>query len=786
MIPTSKQFSVIWRKLRRSPGFAAVAVLTLALGIGANTAIFSVVHGVLLKPLPFPDAGELYGLWHTAPGIGIAQVEQSNTTYTVYHELSQSFEGIGLSDGDFSMNLTEVGEPVRVDVASVTASLFDVLRVPPLLGRSFGEEEDDPGAPQVALLSYELWRGRFGGDPNILGRTLRLNGTPWEVIGVMPAGFTFPGEDTEIWIPHVIEPADLGKANFSYDAIGRLKPGITVEGANKELGQLLKRMPELYPGEITAGLLENAQLTPYISPLLEDVVGDLSQVLWILLGTVSVVLLIACANVANLFLVRAEGRQRELALRTALGASRGDVLQYFLAESVTLGLLGGVVGLGLAYAGLRGLIALSPGDIPRLGEVGLHPEVLLFTAGVSLLCGLLFGIIPVVRYRRGNLVSAINEGSLRASAGRETHRARSVLVVAQVSLALVLLIGSGLMARSFWELRNVDPGFQKDGILTLRLSLPRAEYPEPEDAARFYQRLMEALSGLPGVESVGAISNLPMTDGQSNNGVVLEDFPLQPDEIPPVIRTNYAAPGYFETLGIPLHEGRTFERRDHEQQTGAVVVSARFAMQFWPEGSAVGKRVTPGLPSEDAVWYTIVGVVGDVRDDGLEQDPPTMIYFPVIGLGGEYGDWTVRTMSVAIRGGSDPASLAAAAREKIWALDSRLPLISIRSGDAIVSASMARTSYTMILLGIAAGVALLLGAIGVYGVISYMVIQRTREIGVRMALGAERSAVSLMVVRQGMSFALIGVTLGVLGALAATRLMTALLFGVSSSDPLTF
>ncbi len=786
MIPISKQLILVGRKLSRSPGFSIVAVLTLALGIGANTAIFSVVHAVLLKPLPFESPQELYGLWHTGHGLGIPQVEQSNTTYTVYHDLSESFSATGLYSADFSTSLTGDGEPVRLETASATASLFDVLGVPALAGRTFSEEEDEPGAPGVALVSYGLWRGRFGGDPNILGRTLTLGGEPWEVVGVMPAGFAFPREDTQLWIPHVIPTEDLGKANFSYDAIGRLKPGVTVDAANEELARLLRRMPEIYPGELTVGLLEQAQLTPYLSPLLEDVVGGVSQVLWILLGTVGFVLLIACANVANLFLVRAEGRQRELALRAALGASRGDIVQYFLTEAVALSLLGGIVGVGLAAAALRALVVLSSDNIPRLAEVGLHPQVLAFTAGVCLLSGLAFGLIPVIRYRRPNLVSAINEGSLRASAGRETHIVRSTLVVAQIALALVLLVGSGLMARSFWELKNVHPGFEPDNLLTVRLSLSASAYPDPDDAASFYQRLMSELGGLPGVTSVGAISNLPLTDGQSNNAVNLEDFPVKPDEIPPLARMNYATPGYFETLGITLVEGRNFEARDHEQQTGAAIVSANFAKTYWPDESALGRRIAPGLPSGALRWYTIVGVVADVSDDGLDKNPPTMVYYPVVGFGGEYDDWTIRSMSVAMRTSTEPMSLAGQARDAVWAIDPELPLISIRSGETLLATSTASTSYTMILLGISASVALLLGAIGIYGVISYIVSQRTREIGVRMALGAGRGDVNRMVVGQGFRLALVGVALGVVGALMATRLMTSLLFGVSSHDPLTF
>jgi putative ABC transport system permease protein len=782
-----RELKVVLRKLGNNPGFTLVAVLTLALGIGANAAIFSVVHGVMLKPLPYPDAEELYGLWHSAPGLGIPEFEQSNTTYTLYRELSQSFQEIGMSDGDFSMSLTSEGEPVRIESAGATASLFDVLGVKPYLGRTFTEDEDDTGAPDVVILGYRLWRGRFGGAPDILGRKITLNGTPWEVIGVMPDGFSYPGEDTQLWVPHVIDRADLGKANFSFEALGRLKPGIRVEAVDQELTQILKRMPDVYPGEISARMIEEAQITAHVNPLLEDIVGDVSQVLWILFGTVGGVLLIACANVANLFLVRAEGKQRELALRSALGASRTDLMKYFLTESFLLAGLGGVLGLALSYAGTRALIATSPENVPRLGEVGLHPSVLAFTAAITLLAGLLFGLIPLVRYRQPNLTRGINEGSLRAGSGRETHRMRSVLVGVQVAFALVLLVMSGLMARSFWELRGVHPGFRKDHLLVVRLSLPRANYPESTDAASFYSRLMDRLATLPGVRGVGGVNNFPMTDGQSNNGVVLEDYPLEPDELPPLARTNYASAGYFETVGIPLLEGRTFERRDHEEVSGAVVISKSLAERHWPGQSVIGRRLVPGLPdSSGGKWYSIVGVVDDVRDDGLEQDPTPMIYYPLVGFGGKYDDWSIRTMSVVMRTDSEPSSLSGPAREAIWALDPRLPLISIRTGEAIVSRSMARTSYTMILLGIAAGVALFLGSIGIYGVVSYIVSQRTREIGVRMALGAARRDVSRMVVRQGLTMALVGVAAGVALAIAATRWIATLLYGVSETDPLTF
>ncbi len=785
-MPMSHHLRLVWRKLLRSPGFAFVAISTLALGIGANAAIFSVVHAVLLKPLPFERPDELYGLWHTGHGVGIPQIEQTNTTYTVYRELSESFVEIGLVDDGFTMTLTGLGEPARVEAAGVTASLFEVLGVAPFKGRGFLESEDDPGAPQVVILSYGMWQRHFGAADDILGRRVALNGTPWEVIGIMPAGFTYPGESTEVWTPHVISPEDLGLVNFSYNAVGRLEPGVTVEAAEEELSRLLRQTPSIYPGEMTVGLLESAQITPYLTPLLTDVVGGVSTVLWILLGTVGVVLLIACANVANLFLVRAEGRQREIALRASLGAGFKDVAQQFLVESVTLAIIGGVVGLGLSRVLLRTILSLSPASIPRLSEVGLELEVLAFTAVASLAAGLFFGSIPVLRFRRPSLVGALNEGSLRSSSGRETHRARSVLVVAQVALALVLLIGSGLLGRSFWMLTQVEPGFEPNGLLALRLSIPRAEYPEAEDAARFYQRLMDELRTLPGVSHVGAISNLPMTDSQSNNGAILEDFPLEQDQLPPVVRTNYAMSGYFEALSIPLREGRSFQPTDHEQRTGAVVVSQTFAETFWPGESAVGRRLSPGLPTANPRWYTIVGVVGNVHDDGLSLDAPSMVYYPVIGLGGEYGDWVVRSMSIAIRTGGDPLSLAEAARAKLRSLDPAVPLISVRTGESIVADSTASTSYAMVLLGIAATIALVLGAVGIYGVIAYIVAQRTREIGIRIAVGAERGVVSRMVVREGLKLALTGVGIGIVAAAGLTRFMTALLFGVDALDPVTY
>ncbi len=789
MQPAVTEIQHVARRLLRSPGFTAISVFTLALGIGATTAIFSVVNGVLLRPLPFAEADELVGLWHSAPGIGLPEFEQSETTYLLYKELNRSFVDVGLSN-NFTFNLTDDGDPTRVASASASSSLFRVLQISPVLGRGFTEEDDEIGRERVVLLSAALWKSRFGSDPGVLGRAVRLDGNSYTVVGVMPTGFTYPGEDTQLWIPYRIDPATLaqGQGNFSYEAIARLKPGVTIEAAEADLNRVLWQLPDVYPGQLTAGLMESAQFAAHINPMRDDVVGDIGQVLWILLGTVGFVLLIACANVANLFLVRAEGRQREIAVRSALGAGRGDVVKYFLGESMCLALVGGLVGLGLAFVGVHVLTSAAPIDIPRLSEVGIHGTVLAFTGAVTLFAGLLFGAAPIFRYGSPNLVTSLKEGGRGGSTGRETHRTRNLLVVSQVALALVLLVGSGLMVRSFWALRKVDPGFDTEGVLTFRVSLPEAEYPDWDDAVSFYRRLFENLRGLPGVTNVGANTNLPMTDGSNNSGLVLEDFPLQQDEVPPIIRINYAAPGYFEALGMPLREGRFFERGDVDQPArGAVVVSETFAQRFWPGQSALGKRLTPGIAVGDKTkWYMIVGVVGDVRDDGLAQEPPAMAYYPTVPIPESENQWTIRTMSVAVRAGVDPMSLAAAARQAVWDIDPRIPIANMRTTGDIVSRSMARTSFTMLLLAIAAGVALLLGAVGIYGVISYVVSQRTREIGVRMALGAKERDVSLMVVRQGVLVSSVGVGLGLVAALGLTRLMGTLLFGVSATDPLTF
>ena len=774
------------RSLRHAPGFTAVTIFTLAVGIGANAAIFSVVNGVLLRPLPYPNEARVVGVWHRAPGLDIPRLQQAEETYVLYRERARSFQEIGLGD-DFEGNLTGVGEPERVPAARVTSSMFTVLAVPPALGRTFSAEDDEPGGPDLAILSHGLWARRFGSDPNVLGKTIELNGVAREIIGVMPADFRDLYGDTRLWIPYRIDREALPTVSFSMEAVGRLAPGVTAEEAEAELSRILPELPRAFPGGITSKMLEDTRMSALVHPLREDVAGDMARVLWILLAVAGCVLLIACANVANLFMVRAEGRARDIAVRTALGADRGDIIRHFLGDSVLLGFLGGAGGLVLAYVAVRALVAFGPAELPRLEAIRVDGGVIIFTAAISLLAGLLFGAVPLAKYGRPDLLASLKEGGRGGSAGRETHRLRNVLVAGQVALALLLLIGSGLMARSFWKLREVEPGFAGEGVLTFRLSLPSASHPEPGDVSRFYEQLRDRLGGMPGVEAVGASSAVPLAEGESNDALLLEDYPLEPGALPEVVRTVYADPGYFRTLGIPLLGGRAFEPDDYRTPRRVAVVSASMARHYWPEGGAIGHRIAPGLGEDQrSDWYTVVGVVGDVHDTALDEPADEIVYYPTTSIDAARDTFAIRTRTLAVRSAGAPLTLAPAVREAVWSLDANLPVVNLRTTGMIVSRSMSRMTFTMVLLGIAALVALLLGTVGLYGVVSYVVSQRTREIGVRMAIGARPDDVRRMVVRQGLVVSGLGAAVGLGAAFALTRVMSALLFGVSATDPVIF
>lgn len=765
------------RRLAKSPAFTLVAVLTLALGIGASSAIFSLVDGILIEPLPYADADRLVVIWSEAPGLGVEKMELSDAVYLTYRERSSSFDEVAVW-GNRARILTGGDEPVRVEAAEVTPSLFTVLQAQPALGRAFTEEEGGPRGDAVVILSDGLWTSRFGSDPGMLGRRIEVDGELREVVGVMPAHFRYPAPDTQLWTPFVVDRDELFGHSMSYRGVGRLREGLRREDAELEMGSALPGIMEVAPGQFTEEMLERSGLAPVLTTLKEDVVGDVGQVLWVLLGTVGLVLVIAAANVANLFLVRAEGRQREVAVRTALGAGRGRVLRLYLTESAVLGALGGVAGLGLAAAAMRLVVALDPGTLPRLEEVSIDGTVLAFALVASLFSTLAFGSFPVLRLRFDDLVGALKDGGQNATGSRSRNRTRHALVIAQVALALVLLVGSGLMLRSFDRLSNVDPGFDVADALSMRISLPEARYPSEADVSRFILDVTERLAGFPGVVAAGTTSRIGLIGGGDMDGIDVEEFPQPPDGLSYVHPVRVVSPRFFDAMAIPLVEGRLLDRTDSVTGNKVVVVSEAFADNFWPGRSALGKRVS-GTFSPD--WYTIVGVVGSIREKNLQDPPGQTIYLPLQGH-----SYLRSTVSLVVRTEGNPAAILPAVREQVWGIDGDLAISSAGTLEQLAADSMARTTFTMAMLGIAAVVSLLLGTVGIYGVIAYVVSQRSAEIGVRMALGARAREVSTMVLRQGLVVVGIGVVLGLAAAVGLTRAMTSLLFEVSPLDPVTF
>lgn len=759
-------------------------VVTLAVGIGATVTIFGVVDGVLIRPLPYREPERLVGLWHTAPGIQLDRLDLSDGTYVLYREGNEALEDLGIY-ATTAVNASGGGAPERLVATVATGSVFSVLGVPAVLGRAIQPADGMPGAERVAVLSHALWQSRYGGDPGVVGSTLRLDGIQRQIVGVMPEGFRFPDEKTELWLPRTVDPAHLAPGNFNFKAVGRLRSGVSPAAAARQLSTLVWRIPEVYGDQvIDRETIRSSGLALAVVPLRDEIVGEAERTLWVLLGSVACILLIACANVANLFLVRAEGRQREIAVRTALGSTPARNAWIFLCESLALALTGGLLGLALAAAGLRLLVSYQPAGLPRLAEVGLGGRVLLFAFLLSALSGLLCGGLAALRSSTPPLVSSLKEGGRGGTAGRSRHRARNVLVATQVALALMLLVVSGLMLKSFLNLSGVDPGLDPQGVLSAQVDLPPAEYRDTDAIFRFTDRLLTEVRTQPGVADAGVVFPLPLSGMDSASGYWIEDFPLSPGQVPPRLATRFATPGAFAALGVPLVSGRLFGPLDPHSQSSEVVVSRALAERFWPGRSALGKRLTSEDPGK-GLWYTIVGVVGDVRDQGLHEKPVEAIYFPMLRRGAA-ADWAPASFSLVVRGRLDPAGLAAPLRAAVRSIDPNLPLSRIEPLETVVARSMQRTSFTMFLLVLAAAVALFLGAVGLYGVISYVVSQRIREIGIRMALGASRSRISNMILGEGMAVTLLGIAIGIAGAVALTRLLGALLFGVSPLDLATF
>ena len=772
------------RGLFRHPAFTAVAVLTLALGIGANTAVFTLVDGVLIRPLSFPDPEGLISLQHLGRE-GQDELPISDGLYLLYREQASSLDGIAMYAGT-AMNLVSGGEPERVPVQAVTPGFFDVLGVSPVLGRAFLPEEELPGAEPVAILSHGLWERTFGGDPEVLGRTLDLNGLSFRVVGVMPEDFGYPNRDPQLWVPYTVDPAQANLASFGAGGIARLSPGSSIESVYAELQGLISRLGELFPDSGQPAFLAEVGLRARVRPLKEVLVGDVSTTLWVLLGTVGFVLLIACANVANLLLVRAETRQREMALRLAMGAGRREIVRFFMGESLILALAGGGLGVLVSSWALGISTRFIPTDLPRMAEVGVDLRVLGFTALITLGCALFFGFFPLLRYGAGDLANQLKEGGGRgATGGRDRHRLRNGLVVLQVAMALILLVGAGLMFRSFLALRALDPGFRVEGILTARISVPPAEGGGSEETIGLYRQLRDRMEGLPGVEVVGMTLSAPLAGGVPLTTIGVEDHPRGPDEMPIFSNWVLVNEGYFETMGIRLLEGRTFQTGDGAGGTRAAVVSESFARHWWPDSSPLGRRLGDDGGVDGVDWWQIVGVVADVHQQSLESDPEEMVYYPLT-IGPAAAPQTARSLDILVRTSGDPLQLVPALRRELRDLNPRIPLSNPRTMEAVFGAATARTTFAMAMLGAASGIALLLGLVGIYGVISYVVAQRTKEIGIRMALGATGSSVKGMVVRQGLVLATVGVAVGLLAASLLSSVMSSILFGVSALDPVTY
>lgn len=775
--------------MARAPMFTVITLVTLAAGVGANTVVFSVLEGVLLKPLPYPRAEELAGVWLTAPGIHLKETDLSPSDYFVFREQGRSFEDIGLYAGD-SVSVTGIAEPEQVSALLVTDGTLPLLGVQPMLGREFLREDDSPGTPETVMLTYGYWRRKFGGDGSVVGRTLVVDGTGRQIIGVLPRKFHFlDWEDPALVMPFRFDRSKTYLGNFSYEGVARLKPGITVEQANADVARMLPMVMSSFPAPpgFSLKLFEEARIGANLRPLKQDVVGDVGNVLWVLMGSIAMVLLIACANVANLLLVRVEGRRQELALRAALGAGWGRIAGELLLEAVTLGLLGGALGLGLAYATLRILVAIAPSGLPRIHEIGIDGPVLLFTLLAALLASVLVSCVPIFKYTGARLTTGIREGGRGVSQSKQQHRARSVLVVVQVALALVLLICSGLMFRTFHALTKVNPGFVRPSELqTFRISIPDTQVKEPERVVRMEEEVLHRIETIPGVFSVSISTVIPMSGGGWHDPIFVEGHTYSEGQLPPLSRFKFVSPGFLGALGTPLIAGRDLTWTDTYNRTPVALVSENLAREYWRDpAEALGKRIRVGTKDD---WRQIVGVVGDIHDDGVNQKAATCVYWPLILDRFESEDVSVRRdVAFAVRSrlaGSE--HFLKNVREAVWSVDRNLPVAAVHTLDYYYGKSLARTSFTLIMLGVAGGMALLLGVVGIYGVIAYSVSQRTREIGIRMALGAQQQKLTRMFVSHGLLLTGVGVMCGLLAAIVSMRLLTSLLFNVKPVDPVTY
>ena len=783
------------RMLRKNPGFTAVALLTIAIGIGANAAVFSVVNSVLLKPLNYPKPEELVALHQVAPGAaGLADFESglllSPSMYVTYSEHNRTFQSLGVWVTD-TANVTGLAEPEQVRVVDVSDGVLQAFGVPPEAGRWLSAEDQVPRGPQRVMLSYGYWQRRFGGDRSVVGRSVTVDSRPREIVGVMPQGFRFADTNFDLIVPLAFDRGKLILAGFGYHGIARLKTGATIAQANADLTRMLPIWMDSFsngPGS-NPHIYETWKITPMIRPLKQEVIGNVSEALWVVMGTIALVMMIACVNVTNLLLVRVEARQQELAVRAALGAGWGRTVRGLLVESLMLGLMGGVLGVIVAYNGVRFLIAMGPANLPRLNEISVDARTFGFTLLLSIVSSLFFGLIPALKYAGPRTSLALKSVGRTTSTSRERHRARNLLVIGQVAMALVLLVSAGLMIRTFQALRTVEPGFSDARHLQLmRIAIPDSLVQEPELVLRAQQAILEKLKRIPGVNAAGFVSDMPMEGYDSGWDCIFAKDKTYPEGvIPPLRLYKYISPGFLQTAGTRLIAGREFTWDDVYGLRPVIMVSENFARETWGSPSAaVGKQLREfsGMP-----WRQVIGVIQDVRERGVQDKAPEIVYWPPMTayLFGDKAPQTLRTETFAIR--AERAGTQAflnEIRQAVWSVNSNLPLASVRTMQEVYDKSMARTSFTLVMLAIAGAMALVLGLIGIYGVLSYAVAQRQREIGIRLALGAQQTNVLQMVLGQAAKMALVGVVIGASAAFVLTRLMASLLFGVTAHDPETF
>ena len=787
----AQTFRLAWRSLSRTPAFSISAVLTLVIGIGASVAIFAVINGILLRPLPYGNPDRLVGVWHSLPGVSIEKGNQTAGTYFTYKRFSNSLENMGLSQPG-AVNLAARGgdgEPERASSASITASLLPTMQVDPILGRNFTEAEDVPNGPRVVIIAEPLWRTRFGGDRDIIGKTVEVNGLAREIVGVMPASFRYPEKETRLWFPMQLDPNASISGGFNYDGVARLKSGVTIESARREMETVLPRVAELHPmmapGVTWQMVMDQAKPAPALFSLRDDQTSSIARTLWMVAAAAGLVLLVACANVANLILVRADSRHRELAVREALGAGRVRVLSHFLSESILLSVVSGVLGLGLAWMAVRALVGAGPADIPRLDELTIDMNTVLFAVAISIVAAVVISVIPALRVGRMALSSTLRDGGRGGTVGRAQQRLRGAMVAVQIALALVVLASSGLLVRTFQQLTTMKPGFEAANVATFWVALPRARYASDSSIVQFWSTLTDRVAALPGVAQAGLTSRLPLLQyGRNLNPFYAEGDIEAISKIPPLQMYTSVDAGYFDAMGIPLVAGRTFSSM-HTQRQDEAIISQRTAVQFWKDSSgraALGKRfrILPNAP-----FQTVVGVVGTVRDTALAGLPVQTVYQPVTMERDTLFGQSQRTMALVVRTTADPATIRGPVQGVIRELDATLPTFDVKPMALVMRDSVAQLSFMIVMLGAAAVVTLLLGAIGLYGVMAYVISLRTRELGVRVALGASPRSVVAMITGQGLTLTLAGVVSGLVLFAVVARFLRSFLYGVAPGDPLT-